>query len=106
MPGSGISLTGKLGDVIKESATIALTFLRAHAFELGLTKDADTDLLEKKAVHLHMPEGAIGKEGPSAGTALLTAFVSLFSKTGISSELGAFSHLLLLSRLPEPLTSA
>ena len=99
MPGSGISLTGKLGDVIKESATIALAFLRAHAFELGLTQSPDTDLLDKRAIHLHMPEGAIGKEGPSAGTAILTAFVSLFSKTGVSSELGASLSLPLLLSL-------
>jgi hypothetical protein len=91
MPGSGITLTGKLGEVIKESATIALAFLRSHAFELGLTDDVDKDLLEKRAIHLHMPEGSIGKEGPSAGIAILTAFVSLFSKKGISSELGGFT---------------
>ncbi|GAA5835085.1 hypothetical protein JCM9279_007196 [Rhodotorula babjevae] len=99
MPGSGISLTGKLGEVIKESATIALTFLRAHAFELGLTTDQDQDLLEKRAVHLHMYEGAIGKEGPSAGTALLTAFVSLFTKTGISSELAMTGEITLAGQV-------
>ncbi|GAA6034851.1 hypothetical protein JCM8097_009332 [Rhodosporidiobolus ruineniae] len=87
MPGSGIQLTGKLGDVIKESAQIALAFLRSHAYELGLTDDADKDILEKRAIHLHMPEGSIGKEGPSAGTALLTALISLFSKQQVSSEL-------------------
>ncbi|BGP00917.1 Lon protease [Rhodotorula toruloides ATCC 204091] len=87
MPGQGIQLTGKLGEVIKESAQIALAFLRAHAYDLGLTSDPDKDLLEKRAIHLHMPEGAIGKEGPSAGIAILTAFVSLFSKRGVSSEL-------------------
>lgn len=90
MPGQGIQLTGKLGEVIKESAQIALAFLRAHAYDLGLTSDPDKDLLEKRAIHLHMPEGAIGKEGPSAGIAILTAFVSLFSKRGVSSELGEF----------------
>lgn len=91
MPGSGITLTGKLGDVIQESAKIALAFLRSHAFELGLTSDPDVDILEKRAIHLHMPEGAIGKDGPSAGIAILTAFVSLFSKQGVSAELGASS---------------
>jgi len=55
MPGSGIQLTGKLGEVIKESAQIALAFLRSNAFSLGLTEDADKDLLEKRAIHLHMP---------------------------------------------------
>lgn len=55
MPGSGIQLTGKLGEVIKESAQIALSFLKANAFSLGLTDDKDKDLLEKRAIHLHMP---------------------------------------------------
>ncbi|BGP14322.1 hypothetical protein JCM10213_004449 [Rhodosporidiobolus nylandii] len=99
MPGSGIQLTGKLGDVIKESAQIALAFLRAHAFELGLTQDADTDLLEKRAIHLHMPEGSIGKEGPSAGIAILTAFVSLFSKQGVSSELAMTGEMTLAGQV-------
>jgi Lon-like ATP-dependent protease len=88
MPGSGgIMLTGKLGEVIKESAQLAISFLRTHAYALGLTANATDDILDKKAIHLHMPEGAVGKEGPSAGTAILTALVSLFKGTGISSEL-------------------
>ncbi|GAA5860063.1 hypothetical protein JCM8547_003079 [Rhodosporidiobolus lusitaniae] len=99
MPGQGIQLTGKLGDVIKESAQIALAFLRSHAFELGLTKDADTDILEKRAIHLHMPEGSIGKEGPSAGIAILTAFVSLFSKQGVSSELAMTGEMTLAGQV-------
>ncbi|POY72470.1 hypothetical protein BMF94_4296 [Rhodotorula taiwanensis] len=99
MPGSGIQLTGKLGDVIKESAQIALAFLRAHAFELGLTDDKDKDLLEKRAIHLHMPEGSIGKEGPSAGIAIMTAFVSLFSKQGISSELAMTGEMTLAGQV-------
>ena len=89
MPGSGgITLTGKLGEVIRESAQLGLSFLRTHAHTLGLVPNATDDLLKDKAVHLHMPEGSVGKEGPSAGTAILTAFVSLFLKKGISSELG------------------
>ncbi|GAA5975856.1 hypothetical protein JCM10908_005304 [Rhodotorula pacifica] len=99
MPGSGIQLTGKLGDVIKESAQIALAFLRAHAFELGLTDDKDKDLLEKRAIHLHMPEGSIGKEGPSAGIAIMTAFVSLFVKQGISSELAMTGEMTLAGQV-------
>lgn len=56
MPGNGtIQLTGKLGEVIKESAQIALSFLKSHAFSLGLTDDKDTDLLHKRSIHLHMP---------------------------------------------------
>lgn len=99
MPGSGIQLTGKLGEVIKESAQIALAFLRSNAFSLGLTEDADKDLLEKRAIHLHMPEGSIGKEGPSAGIAILTAFVSLFSRQGISSELAMTGEMTLAGQV-------
>lgn len=56
MPGNGgILLTGKLGEVIKESAQIALSFLKSNAFSLGLTTDADVDLLSKRSIHLHMP---------------------------------------------------
>ncbi|GAA6000421.1 hypothetical protein JCM10207_008004 [Rhodosporidiobolus poonsookiae] len=112
MPGSGIQLTGKLGDVIKESAQIALAFLRAHAFELGLTEDQDKDLLEKRAIHLHMPEAAVGKDGPSAGIALLTALVSHFSRQGVRSDLAMTGEITLTGQvtpvggLKEKLTGA
>lgn len=100
MPGQGgITLTGKLGEVIKESAQIAVSFVRTHAYALGLVEKETDDILANKAVHLHLPEGSIGKEGPSAGTALLTALISLFKKEGISSELGWF----LLSTVLNPL---
>jgi len=102
MPGSGgtLTLTGKLGEVIRESAQIGLSFCKTHAHELGLVDDQKTDLcvrycmirtdstsLDKRSVHLHMPEGAVGKEGPSAGTAILTALISLFSKTPVAADL-------------------
>lgn len=91
MPGKGnIQLTGKLGEVIRESAQIALSWVKAHAFELGITKNAEDQFLTERDIHVHMPEGAIGKEGPSAGCALTSAFVSLFTKTRISSDIGAF----------------
>ncbi|WFD23406.1 endopeptidase La [Malassezia equina] len=78
MPGKGhLQLTGKLGDVIKESATIALSWAKTHAFELGMTKEQDTSLLNSRDVHLHMPEGAIGKDGPSAGVAFAVSLISL-----------------------------
>ncbi|GAA5876394.1 hypothetical protein JCM1840_006010 [Sporobolomyces johnsonii] len=99
MPGSGIQLTGKLGDVIKESAQIALSFIKSNAYSLGLTDNKDTDLLEKRAIHLHMPEGSIGKEGPSAGIAILTAFISLFSRQGISSELAMTGEMTLAGQV-------
>ncbi|RPA82819.1 ATP-dependent protease La [Ascobolus immersus RN42] len=80
MPGNGrLQLTGKLGEVIKESVEVALTWVKAHAFTLGLTSKADEDLLEKRNVHVHCPAGAVPKDGPSAGVAFTVALVSLFS---------------------------
>ena len=89
MPGKGgLQLTGKLGEVIRESAQIAQSWVRAHAFELGITKSPEEQFLVDRDIHVHMPEGSIGKEGPSAGTAILTAFVSLFTKTRVSQDIG------------------
>src|SRR5688572_7903638 len=91
MPGKGsLQLTGKLGEVIRESAQIALSWVKAHAFELGLTKSPDDVFLNDRDLHVHMPEGAVGKEGPSAGTALLVAFVSLFKKVRVDSDIGEY----------------
>jgi len=89
MPGKGsLQLTGKLGEVIRESAQIGLSWVKAHAFDLGITKSEDEPFLTDRDVHVHMPEGSIGKEGPSAGTALLTAFVSLFTKMRVNPDIG------------------
>ncbi|KAI0833583.1 ATP-dependent protease La [Trametes gibbosa] len=88
MPGKGgLQLTGKLGDVIKESSQIALSWVKSHSYELGITKTPEELFLTDKDIHVHMPEGSIGKEGPSAGTALLSAFVSLFTKTKINPDI-------------------
>ena len=81
-------MTGKLGEVIRESAQIALSWTKAHAYELGITEDANAQVFTDRDIHVHMPEGSIGKEGPSAGTALLSAFVSLFTKTKINPDIG------------------
>ncbi len=62
--------------------------MKSHAYELGITKTPDEVFLADKDIHVHMPEGSIGKEGPSAGTAILSAFVSLFTKTKISPDIG------------------
>lgn len=79
MPGSGrVQLTGKLGDVLKESVEVALTWVKAHAFELGLTKDPAKNIMRNRDVHVHCPSGAIPKDGPSAGLAHTIALVSLF----------------------------
>lgn len=68
-------LTGNLGEVMKESATTAMSFIKAHAEELGV----DTEKIEKSDVHVHIPEGAIPKDGPSAGVTMLTALASIFT---------------------------
>ncbi|UZJ52558.1 hypothetical protein CBS101457_001878 [Exobasidium rhododendri] len=88
MPGKGgLQLTGKLGEVIKESASIALSWLKSNAKELEITKEDNERLLENKDVHLHMPEGAIGKEGPSAGVAFITSLVSLLTNRSLNADL-------------------
>lgn len=71
-----LTLTGNLGDVMKESATLALGYVKAHAEELGI----DPAVFETTAVHIHVPEGAIPKDGPSAGITMTTALVSAFTK--------------------------
>ncbi|WFD27730.1 endopeptidase La [Malassezia nana] len=88
MPGKGhLQLTGKLGDVIKESATIALSWVKANAYELGITEKKDSSLLDSRDVHLHMPEGAIGKDGPSAGVAFATSLISLLTDRPLPTTL-------------------
>ncbi|KAM7253861.1 hypothetical protein ACFE04_031543 [Oxalis oulophora] len=81
MVGKGeLHLTGQLGDVIKESAQIALTWVRARAADFKWAPGGDISLLEGRDVHIHFPAGAVPKDGPSAGVTLVTALVSLFSQ--------------------------
>ncbi|KAI3691730.1 hypothetical protein L6452_31532 [Arctium lappa] len=81
-----LHLTGQLGDVIKESAQIALTWVRARATELNLATEQESNLLEGRDVHIHFPAGAVPKDGPSAGVTLVTALVSLFSRRRVRAD--------------------
>jgi ATP-dependent Lon protease len=78
-----LTLTGNLGDVMKESAVIALEFLKAHADLLGL----DQSVFDEYNVHMHVPEGATPKDGPSAGITMLTALASLFTQRKVKKNL-------------------
>ncbi len=81
--GKGLTLTGQLGDVMKESASAALSFIRAHAKELNI----EEDFFSKHDIHIHVPAGAIPKDGPSAGVTMLTALVSLLTDKRIRKNL-------------------
>ncbi|XP_062073790.1 lon protease homolog 2, peroxisomal isoform X2 [Humulus lupulus] len=87
MAGKGeLHLTGQLGDVIKESAQIALTWVRARSTDLKLAAAEGISLLEGRDIHIHFPAGAVPKDGPSAGVTLVTALVSLFSKRRVRAD--------------------
>ena len=77
-----LTLTGNLGDVMKESATIAFEFIKSHAEELGI----QIDVFEKWNIHIHVPEGATPKDGPSAGITMLTAIISSFTKRAVKAN--------------------
>ncbi|XP_072966118.1 lon protease homolog 2, peroxisomal [Typha angustifolia] len=87
MVGKGdLHLTGQLGDVIKESAQIALTWVRARAADLNLSAASEVNLLESRDIHIHFPAGAVPKDGPSAGVTLVTSLVSLFSRRKVRPD--------------------
>jgi ATP-dependent Lon protease len=96
MPGgAGLVLTGQLGDVMKESARIALTWVRSHAKALGIPDDAFRD----NEFHVHVPAGAIPKDGPSAGVTLLTAIVSLLTRRPVKHTVGMTGEVTLQGRV-------
>ncbi|HET7875789.1 MAG TPA: endopeptidase La, partial [Methylomirabilota bacterium] len=82
-PKGGLTITGHLGDVMKESAQIALSYVRSHAHELGLEAG-----FRDQQVHIHVPAGAVPKDGPSAGVAMTTALVSLLRGRPVRSTVG------------------
>ncbi len=90
----GLVLTGQLGDVMKESARIALSYVRAHREELGIPAEAF-----QREFHLHVPAGAIPKDGPSAGTAMTTALVSLLSGRPVKHTVGMTGEVTLQGRV-------
>ncbi|RLV48557.1 endopeptidase La [Nocardioides mangrovicus] len=91
---SGLTLTGQLGDVMKESAQIALTYVRSHAVELGV----DPARLDRP-VHVHVPAGAVPKDGPSAGVTMTTALVSLATGRPVRGEVGMTGEVSLTGRV-------
>jgi ATP-dependent Lon protease len=96
MPGEpGLVVTGQLGDVMKESSEIALSYVRSHADALSLGADA----FEKRRFHVHVPAGAVPKDGPSAGVTMTTALVSLLSGRPVRSTVGMTGEVTLQGRV-------
>ena len=96
MPGKGkVIQTGKLGDVMKESIETAFSVVRAHSKSLGI----DPEVFEKTDVHVHVPEGATPKDGPSAGIAMYTTLVSVFTQTPVRKDVAMTGEITLQGRV-------
>ncbi|MBR6519786.1 MAG: endopeptidase La [Paludibacteraceae bacterium] len=93
--GGKLSLTGNLGDVMKESAQLALEYIKSHNTQLGISDEA----LENHSIHIHVPEGATPKDGPSAGIAILTALVSSFTGKKVKNRLAMTGEITLRGKL-------
>jgi ATP-dependent Lon protease len=92
---ASLVLTGQLGDVMKESAQIALSYVRAHAEELGIDEHA----FEGREFHVHIPAGAIPKDGPSAGVTMVTALASLLTGRAVKHTVGMTGEVTLQGRV-------
>jgi ATP-dependent Lon protease len=90
----GLTLTGQLGDVMKESAQIALNYVRSHATELGLDESA-----LRRRFHVHVPAGAVPKDGPSAGVTIATALVSLLTDRPVKPNVGMTGEITLQGKV-------
>ena len=93
--GSKLTLTGNLGDVMKESAVLALEYIKAHASKLGI----EEEVFEKWNVHIHVPEGAIPKDGPSAGITMTTSLVSAFTQRKVKPHLAMTGEMTLRGKV-------
>ncbi len=93
--GEKLTLTGNLGDVMKESAVIALQYLRAHCSLLGI----DPELFDKYNIHIHVPEGAIPKDGPSAGVTMVTSLASSFTQRKVKDHLAMTGEITLRGKV-------
>ena len=93
--GSGIRMTGQLGNVMKESAEAAQSYVWSHAQELGI----DSDLFKRSGIHVHVPAGAVPKDGPSAGVAIVTALTSLLTAIPARSDTAMTGEITLSGRV-------